>query len=284
MNVINEKIMGRKFLLLVIIVTMLVSCKKEKEIIDLPSPPTVLSQTVLIKDVVLSHLPSPFYHFEYNATGKVTFVSYASDFFRYDVIYDGDRISEMRNNILVNKDRLQYFYDKENRVTAVNYTDATGLVYIKTNLTYDGSRLIKLERERKLAANFIIDKTITMTYYADGNLHDRTVHYPAMVGQPEVTFSDRFEQYDGKINAQGFSLLHDDEFFDHFVFLPEVVLQKNNPGKQTRIGDGDNFTVDYTYTYNDSHAPITRSGDFVYTSGPTIGQRILLSSTYTYYQ
>jgi len=270
--------MPHKYLLLLIASAILFSCKKEKPPIDPPPPPP----TVLIKDVVLSHLPSPFYHFEYNAAGKATFISYASDLFRYDVIYDGDKISEMRNNIIVNKDRLQYFYDNAGRVNTVKYADSTGLVYAIINLTYDGPKLIKFEREKKLSGDFIVDKTITMSYHPDGNLLDLTIHRPAIVGQNESTIIDRYEQYDNKINAEGFSLLHD-EFFDHFVFLPQVQLQKNNPGKQTHTGDGDNFKVDYTYIYNDRMAPLTRSGDFVYTSGPNTGQRFPLSSEYTYY-
>jgi|SRR6266496_2190847 len=273
--------MRHRYLLLFITATIVLSCKKEKQTIDSPSP---LPQppTVLIKDVEIAHLPSPFYHFEYNASGEVTFVSYASDLLRYDVSYNGDKISEMRNNILVNKDRLQYFYDNAGRVNAITYADSTGLVYTRINLTYDGPKLIKLEREIKMGAAFIVDKIITMTYYADGNLLDITVHRPAIAGQNESTVNDRYEQYDNKINAQGFSLLHD-EFFDHFVFLPAAQLQKNNPGRETRTGDGTNYKVDYTYTYDDRGAPLARSGDFVYTSGPDTGQHFQLSSTYTYY-
>jgi hypothetical protein len=272
--------MRHRYLLFFIAATIFFSCKKEKVTTGPPTPSP--SPTVLIKDIEIAHLPSPFYHFEYNAAGKVTFVSYASDLLRYDVIYDGDKISEMRNNIIVNKDRLQYFYDNAGRVNVVRYADSTGLVYTRINLTYDGQKLIKLERERKIGADFIVDKTVTMSYHPDGNLLDLTVHRPAIAGQDESTVNDRYEQYDNKINAQGFSLLHD-EFFDHFVFLPGVQLQKNNPGKETRTGDGDNYKVDYTYTYDDRSAPLTRSGDFVYTTGPDAGQRFQLSSIYTYY-
>jgi hypothetical protein len=274
--------MRHKYLLLLIPAAILFSCKKEKGATDPPSPPPL--PAVLLKDLVISRLPSPFYHFEYNNAGKVIFVSYASDLTRYDVIYDGDRISEMRNNIIINKDRLQYFYDNAGRVNVVRYADSTGLVYTRINLTYDGSKLIKLEREKKLGADFIVDKIVTMSYHPDGNLLDFTIHRPAIaiVGQDEYTTVDRYEQYDNKIGAEGFSLLHD-EFFDHFVFLPAVQMQKNNPGKVTHTGDGVNYTVDYTYTYNDRGAPLTKSGDFVYTSGPDTGQRFQLSSTYTYY-
>lgn len=279
--------MRYRYLLLFLVVTIMFSCKKEKQTIDqLSSPPSspipLPSSTVRIKDVVIAHLPSPFYHFEYNAAGKVSFVSYASDFSRYDVSYNGDKISEMRNNILVNKDRLQYFYDNAGRVNAVTYADSTGQVYTRINLTYDGAKLIKMQRERKIGPDFLVNKTITMFYYADGNLLNLTVHYPAIAGQNESTYTDWYEQYDNKINAEGFSLLHD-EFFDHFVFLPGVQLQKNNPGNITRTGDGNNYKVDYTYTYNDRSAPLTKSGDFVFTSGPNTGQRFQLSSTYTYY-
>lgn len=273
--------MRNNYLLLLIMTAVLISCKKERGTIGSLTPPP--PPKVLIKDIILSHLPSPYYHFEYNAAGKVTFVSFASDFFRYDVMYDGDRISEMRNNILVNKDRLQYFYDNEGRVNIVTYADSAGLVYTRIDLTYDGQRLVKLERQRKLGSDFVLDKTITMSYHADGNLMDLTVHRPAMVGQTESTIIDRYEQYDNKFNAEGFSLLKKDEFFDHFVFLPGVQLQKNNPGKETRTGDGTNYNVDYTYTFNDRGLPVERSGDFVYTSGQYTGQRFLLSSTYTYY-
>lgn len=271
--------MRYRYLLPLIAATILFSCKKGNQVTDPTPPPPPI---VLIKDIILSNLPSPFYHFEYNTAGKIVFVSYASDLFRYDVTYDGNKISEMKNNILANKDRLQYFYDNTGKVNTVQYTDSTGLVYTRINLTYDGPKLIKFERERKMAAGFIVDKTITMSYHPDGNLLDLTVHYPAIGGQTETTFSDRYEQYDDKINAEGFSLLHQ-EFFDHFVFLPEVQLQKNNPGKETRSGDAVNYEVDYGYTYDDRGAPLTRSGEFVFTSGPNTGQRSHISSTYTYY-
>src|SRR5512147_2502260 len=70
------------------------------------TPPPPPATTTGLRDVMHSSLPSPYYHFEYDSTGRVTFVSFASDFTRYDVSYAGGRISEMRNNILVNHDRL----------------------------------------------------------------------------------------------------------------------------------------------------------------------------------
>src|SRR4051812_49244614 len=57
-----------------------------------PGPPASL---VLLKDVVFSNLPSPYYHFDYDATGRLTGASYASELRKYDVKYEGGRISTM---------------------------------------------------------------------------------------------------------------------------------------------------------------------------------------------
>ena len=273
--------MRHRYLLLFIAAIILFGCKKEKTTIDPLPPPSTQPPTVLVKDIVIAHLPSPYYHFEYNAAGKVTFVSFASDFTRYDVVYDGDRIKEMRNNILVNKDTLRYSYDNTGRVNAIKYINEAGTIYTVLFFTYDGQKLIEIERDRKSGTGFIIDRIMTISYYPDGNLNELTYHYLPFNGQPEQIYTDRFEQYDNKINVDGFSLIHN-EFFDHLVLLP-VQLQKNNPGKETRTGNVDNYKVDYTYTYDNRNAPLTRSGDFVYTSGPNTGQRFQLSSIYTYY-
>ena len=67
---------------------------------------------------------APYYHFTYDATGRVDSVSFASELTRYQVAYLADgRIKEMRNNILVNRDRLVYAYDFLGHVVGVRYVD-----------------------------------------------------------------------------------------------------------------------------------------------------------------
>jgi hypothetical protein len=256
------------------------SCKKEKKPIVDPAPSPIPS--VFLKDMVVPSLPSPYYHFEYDGSGRVSFVSFASEFSRYDVFYNAGRISEMKNNILVNQDELKYTYDNTGKVISINYANSNGDVYTKVSFTYDGQKLVKLDRERKSGNIFVNDKTLTMAYFPDGNLMDLNFHYLPFNGQPESTFKDHFEQYDNKINVDAFGLFHN-EFFDHLFLLPGVQLQKNNPGKETRSGDGVNFTVDYTYTYSDKNAPLTKNGDFVYLNGPQAGQHFATSSIFTYY-
>ncbi|MGE5760455.1 MAG: hypothetical protein ACM37V_08890, partial [Gemmatimonadota bacterium] len=48
---------------------------------------------VLLKDVVVSHLPAPYYHFEYEPDGRIARVSFASDLLIYDVLYRDGRIT-----------------------------------------------------------------------------------------------------------------------------------------------------------------------------------------------
>src|SRR6185437_12506507 len=114
------------------------------------------------------------------------------------------------------------------------------------------------------------------------NLLQLVDHRPAVAGlQDETTSIDRFEQYDDGINVDGFSLIHND-FFDHLFLLPGVRLQKGNPGRETLTGDGENYRVDYVYTYDAAHRPLSKTGTLVITSGTNAGQTIQTQSLFTY--
>jgi hypothetical protein len=246
-----------------------------------PGPPA--SPAVLLKDVVIPRLPSPFFHFDYDATGRVTGASYASELTKYDVRYDGGRISALTNITLGNRDTLKYVYDDSGRVLAIQYVNGTGVVYTRIIFTFEGQQLRQLQRERKVSDGFIIDKQMTFTYYADGNVRDITEHRPAIDGvQTETTVNDRYENYDTKINVDGFSLLHT-EFFDHLFLLPGLQLQIGNPARQTHTGDGDNYVVDYAYSYDADNRPLTKSGDLLFLSGSSAGMRFQTLSQFSYY-
>jgi len=105
--------------------------------------------------------------------------------------------------------------------------------------------------------------------------------YNSNNGQQETTVITRFEQYDDKVNVDDFNLLHND-FFDDLLLLPGIRLQKNNPGRET-LTAFESYTVNYTYTYNDKKAPLTRSGDLLYTTGPNAGKRFQDNTSYSYY-
>jgi len=238
---------------------------------------------VLPPDIVIPPPPAPYYHFEYDPGGRIAVVSFASGLTNYNVTYAGGRIAELQNNILVNHDRLVYVYDDSGRVAVVREIDDAGATFMHVVLSYDGSKLIGLERDRRIDGGFIIDKTMSMAYDADGNLQVLTEHRPPIVGlQDDATFVDRFEQFDNGINVDGFGLIHND-FFDHLVLLPDVQLQKGNPGRDTRTGDGLNVVVDYTYTYDDQSRPLSKIGALTITNGPDAGRQIQTSSVFTYY-
>lgn len=269
--------------LLVMLVATVSACASDATApITAPPPPPPPPVVTGLKEIVHSSLPAPYYHFEYDSTGRVRFASFASDFTRYDIVYAGSRISEMVNNILVNHDRLVYVYDDSGRVAVVREVDESGVLFELVVFTYDGQKLIGLERDRRVNGGFVIDKTMTLSYYPDGNLRELAQHRPAIAGfQDEQRYADLFEQYDTGINVDGFELLHDD-FFDHLVLLP-VQLQKSNPRRVTRTGDGQNYVAEYTYAYDGSNRPLTRSGLVTFTNGTNVGRQFQTSSVLSYY-
>lgn len=260
-------------------VLVLASCSSDHSVTAPPPGPT----PVLLKDIVLDRLPDPYYHFDYDADHRPSAVSFASGLNSYDLVYDGGRLSEMRSTNGFNHDRLVYVYDDAGRVALIKYTDENGIVFTLLFFRYNGQQLTELERDQRVTGGFVIDKTMSFSYYPDGNLLELTEHRPAIEGrQTEATTVDRFERYDDKINVDGFGLIHD-EFFDHLVLLPAVQLQKGNPAHVTHTGDGDNFTVDYTYTYDSRKRPLARSGDLAFLTGQDAGQHFQLSDVFSYY-
>jgi hypothetical protein len=274
--------MRYRYALLVAVTAAALSCDGGDTTAPTPSTPSPVS-TVLLRDMVIPSLPPPYYHFEYDTSGRVTAASFASGFTIYEVVYVGGRISELRNNALGNQDRLEYSYDNADRVRSITYVDKAGSVWARIALTYDGQKLIRLERERRSGNVFFVNKIMTMTYHPDGNLLELTDHRPAIAGlQTESNVVDRYEQYDDKVNVDAFDLIHN-EFFDHLILLPGVHLQKGNPARVTRTVIGPSLTIDYSYTYDDQKRPRTKTGDVTFLSGPNAGDRFQTQATFTYY-
>ena len=270
----------------VILAAAIAACSNEPGTTAPPSapPPPPPAPTVLLKDIVIPNLPSPYYHFEYDAAGRIRAASFASDLRMYDVIYGDDgRITEMRNTVIVNHDRLNYAYDEFGRVAAIRFVEATGRIVEALIFSYDGEKLTGIERVRLFDSGFITDKMMSLSYHPDGNLWELIQHYPAIDGQQTAaTTVDRFEQYDDKINVDAFGLIHS-EFFEHLVLLPGVRLQRSNPGRQIHSGDGMNFTVDYRYAYDGANRPLTKTGELIVTNGANVGQRFQTQSLFSYY-
>ena len=276
--------MKKQTKVLFLLATVLIACNKVNDTnppIDPPAPPPP-APTFFLKEIQIQSLPSPYYHFEYNSTGQITMATFASGFDIYSVTYKNGRISEMQNSGPVNSDKLQYDYDNLGRINIVTYINSSGVARARVLLSYDGQQLTTLTRQLKINSNFVVDKTMTFSYYPDGNLLELAQHRFAVAGQNDAEYSEMYEQYDNKVNTDGFMLIHDD-FFDNLVLLPGVQLQKNNPGKVTHTGDGDNFKFEYSYTYNDKNLPITRSDVITILNGANAGQVFQSGATYSYY-
>ena len=276
--------MKKQTKVLLVLAMAFIACHKEHnpDPSILPPPSAPPPPTFLLKEIQIQSLPSPYYHFEYNATGQITLASFASGFDNYDVTYKNGRISEMKNSGVENNDKLEYAYDNLGRINMVTYISDLGNARARVLLSYDGQKLATLTRQLKINSDFVIDKVMTFSYYPDGNLLELSQHRFAVAGQNDVTYSDKYEEYDNKINTDGFQLIHDD-FFDHLVLLPGVQLQKNNPGKVTHTGDVDNFKVVYSYTYNDKNLPVSRVDDFTILTGSDAGRVFQSGATYSYY-
>jgi hypothetical protein len=264
-----------------LIVTLLVtSCKKDP---DPVIPPPVQEKRVLLKDVVIPNLPSPYYHFEYRTDSTRIKAAFASDLNMYDIIYDGTRIAEMRSNTFTNKDTLKYQYDNAGKVTLIRFVDENAITYRRAFFTYNGSQLASIEWEHKENnTGFISDRTLSFFYYADGNLKELREHRPARGAEPEANYTTLYEQYDDKINVDDFMLLHDG-FHDHLFLLTGIRLQKNNPRKETRTGNGVNYTADYTYTFQADGTPLQKSGTVLFSTGQQAGQTFYSTVSYHYY-
>jgi hypothetical protein len=263
---------------------VLFSCKKDYQPIGTVEPPVTPTKKVLLKDIIIPRLPSPYYHFEYNADSLVTKADFDSGLAIYDVLYNGNKISEMRDNIIVNHDTLRYVYDNAGKLAMLKFINDDNEMYRQVLFTYNGNHITKIEWDRKAAIlGFQIDRTLSFTYFSDGNVKTITEHRTAAAGGTDDISVRTFDQYDDKINVDDFSLIHDG-IHDH-LFLPQGFrLQKNNPKKETLAVNGvDYYTIDYTYTYNNDQTPSDKAGDFLYLSGQQAGQLIHINTFYTYY-
>ena len=268
-------------------IVILFACKKDQihPMTDPPIvPPNPSAKHILLKDITAPQLPSPYYHFEYNADSLPSKVDFASGFSMYDIVYSGDKIAEMRNNIIVNHDTLRYSYDSAGKLAMIKFINESNVVYRLVFFYYNGDLINKIEWNIKEGnVGYYIDRRVTFDFYPDGNLKTMTDYRAAFNGSPEQTLTTLFEQYDGKINVDDFILTHD-QYHDH-LFLPQGFrLQKNNPAKETFSVNGVTFyTNDYTYVYNTDNTPSNKKGNFIYQSGSDSGKVFETNASYTYY-
>lgn len=262
---------------------VIISCRKKEPPQPLPSPGEPIDiHTILLKDMIVRNLPSPYYHFEYDDSAFITNLSWQSGFNVYNLSYSKGRISQMQNNTAANRDRLVYVYEK-GMVTQINFIDEAGVTLKKSRFTYNTlKQLIRIDWTLiNTDGSSIPERSIQLSYLADGNLATLDDHRMAIPGvQAEATYTDTYENYDNKSNAGAFTLIH--KIDDHLILLPGIVLQKNNPHTEIRSGDGLHYAITYTYSYRDS-LPIKKDGDMVILNGDAAGTHTNINISFSYY-
>jgi hypothetical protein len=257
----------RSLFLVLCTLSLLAGCKRDCP--DIPPPSVVLDDipAVKLREMTVSRLPSPFYQFFYNDSGYILRLNYSSGLMLYDVTYSGKRIQKIEANkeiqADINKDRLDYEY-LNGQPSVIKVVNKNGILYRKCLLTFSSDRqLQKLQWEVDPGGGFVPEQTLQFRYFADGNLQDIAYHNFAVGPQLESNYEDHFEQYDNKINADGFALLHTSTH--HPVLLPATRLQLNNPGRVYRTGTNvPTFDARYNYFNDGIGRPLIREGTITF--------------------
>ena len=262
------------------------ACRKQY---PYPPPPSAAARKILLKDITIPGLPSPFYHFEYNPDSTVSKVAFDDDLATYTVLYTNNKIAEMRNNAggpdFLNHDTLRYVYDGTGKVRVIHFINRSGVIFRRVHFVYNGDRVTAINWEQGVDDHFVTDRTLTFGYYADGNVKTIATHDADPQGSTAGSNSTTlFEQYDDKFNVDDFSLVHSG-INDHLFLLQGFRLQKNNPGKVTFTQDShvnDNIVLN-TYTYNNDSTPSLKKGAQTFIGSALPGQTFSISTHYTYY-
>ena len=269
------------------LLVLMVSCKKDMKS-GMPVPPVTTPVNIpdnsppRLKDMIVNRLPSPYFHFDYNDSGYITGANWQSGLRIYDVRYSGKKINEMENLIEPVRDKLEYVYDN-GKVIQVNIINRNQVTYRKLFIRYTASnRLSRLYWEVLEAGGFSSEQILDFTYHPDGNLKELSNTTFPVGPLIEGTVIDHFDNYDDKINADGFSLLLP-PVQNHLILLPDYKLQINNPRHIVRTGSGLDYNVDYSYTYDAHGRPVSKTGDILFTTGQFTGQHFTSSTSFSWY-
>lgn len=264
-----------KRIVVLALMPLMFACKKDAEPSPVPAEPPTDKVEIRLKELNWHLLPSPLYKFTYNNQGYISMVQYADGARTYDVAYQNKLISAM-NATYANNDQLQYLYDGD-KVAAIKYNNASGETFRRCFLDYNAKgQLTHIEWELKSGTGFVAERTFSFTYFNNGNLKSKLDEKYEIPGrQTPALYLDEYDDYDDKKNSDGFMLLHDEQ--SHLFVLPRVVMQKNNPRKETRSGTGVNYKIAYTYQYNPNGTVSRKTGAAQFTSGPDVGKNFQIT-------
>lgn len=264
-----------------LLVLVLASCGKDEPTIPVPVPADTLSdaRNILLKEVNELKLPSPFFKFVYDEDRFVTEASFASSLDVYKMEYENKRVKKVSNT--KNGRYMLYNYINGN-VTSIDEFGLANQKLVSYEFLYNASGKLVQVNWKLFAENAggEIYKQHKLSYHADGNLAklETWVNEPAPL---HLSSTQTFDEYDSSINVDDFYLMKD--FFDSYLFLPQVKLQINNPTKHTISSDFTTFKIDYLYELNSNKLPLKKVGLMTQIRGTEIGKTFKTQSTFSYY-
>lgn len=268
---------------ILLLLGMFASCSKDKPTGPEPQPQPVDTtsdaRTILLKQIDEQRLPSPYFRFTYDQNKFVTDITFAAAIGVYKVEYENKRVKKLTNT--KNGRVLKYVYDN-NRVTVINEFALSGKQRFRYDLSYNETgKLIQLDWvEFSDSESGVLFKQAKMSYHADGNLARMEV-WLNNAGSMELSLQQEFDEYQNTINVDDFYLV--EEFFDSFLYLPQVKMQINNPRKHFIKSNTTTYEITYSYNFNSQQLPVKKSGVMVQTRGPEQGKTINISTTFSYY-
>jgi hypothetical protein len=235
--------------------------------------------SVLLKDVIVTGLPSPYYRFEYDADKYVTEINFADGFNIYELEYSNKKLSKMTNSRIGNQ--LLYTYSSGNVSLITELTSFDQVVW-KYRMAYNNNNQLTEIRWYQFngGTDSILFRKVLLAYSSDGNLSSRD-DYRLETGNVLAWSSNtKYLDYDNGINVDGFAVFKD--FFESLIFLPAVKIQKNNHRTEIITGTQNDYRITYTYEYSNG-LPVTENGTMIQTRGNGNGQPFLFTNHFSYY-
>lgn len=268
-------------ILVIIICLLFVACKKEALNSPAIAAPQDDRRDVLLRDIVIQNLPSPYYHFEYDDHQFITGISFASNLFVYQLTYTSGRLSKMGNSF--NGNELVYTYQSGNVNSIQEVSGFTGSRLWLYTFDYSSTNRLQEVRWYQFDAagtDSMLFRKVIFVYHADGNLaaYDDYRNFGESLNLVQhVAFSD----YDDGLNTDDFGLFKD--FFENLLMLPRVRLQYNNPRNSIITGMFNDYAITYEYQYDSKNRPVSKRTDMHQTRGSDSGARNAYVTNYTYY-
>jgi hypothetical protein len=264
----------------IVLSAFIVSCHKPIDDQKPPQQPVTDKRTVLLKEVLIEHLPSPYFQFTY-FDSFVTNISFASNLLAWDLQYENNRVKRMINTM--NQDSLVYFYANERVATIRHIAAADGKPRWRYDFEYNGTG--QLEEINWWAfpvpgSDSVLDRKVLLQYQPDGNLSKYDDYRRDLNGDFGLAITVELKDYDNGVNVDDFSLLKD--FFDDLLFLPQVKLQKNNPRQLLWHGIDNDYTFTYSYQYGSNRLPLEKDYTILVNKGTNAGDQFTGQEQYLY--